>query len=69
MGLPTFKRLAFRLLVLLAAIGLVLLLVSPDLSENDDPQKTLNRGLSTDPDSLDPHKYSSVEAARILRDF
>jgi ABC-type oligopeptide transport system substrate-binding subunit len=37
---------------------------------NDSPQvSTLNRGLASDPESLDPHKMRSVQAGDVLRDI
>ena len=30
---------------------------------------TLNRGISSDPETLDPQKFSSVQAADVLRDI
>jgi oligopeptide transport system substrate-binding protein len=63
---------AFRMLLLaallLTAIGLALLL----RDESGGPgqqQPTLHRGLSSDPESIDPHKARSVQAAEVLRDI
>ena len=62
----------FRMLLLaallLTAVGLALLL----RDESGGPgqqQPTLHRGLSSDPESIDPHKARSVQAAEVLRDI
>jgi oligopeptide transport system substrate-binding protein len=36
---------------------------------NGPPVSTLNRGLLTDPESIDPHKARSTQAAEVLRDI
>ena len=62
----------FRMLLLaallLAAIGLALLL-RDESRESGQQQPTLHRGLSSDPESIDPHKARSVQAAEVLRDI
>ena len=62
----------FRMLLLaallLAAIGLALLL-RDESGEPGQQQPTLHRGLSSDPESIDPHKARSVQAAEVLRDI
>ncbi len=53
-----FKKIAYTaLLLLVAACG------------REDNTTTLNRGLATDPESLDAHKSSSIQAADVLRDL
>ena len=37
--------------------------------DDDGHQSVLNRGLATDPESLDPHKARTVQAADVLRDI
>jgi len=54
--------------VLLVAIGLML--ASCGKSVDSEPEvSTLHRGLSSDPESVDPHKSRSVQAAEVLRDI
>ena len=54
--------------VLLVAIGLVLM--SCGKSVDSGPEvSTLHRGLVSDPESVDPHKLRSVQAAEVLRDI
>ena len=56
-----------RLLLLLVV---VLGAASCGKAGNDGPQvPTLHRGLSSDPESVDPHKARSVQAANVLRDI
>ena len=56
-----------RLLLLLVV---VLGAASCGKSGNDGPQvPTLHRGLSSDPESVDPHKARSVQAGNVLRDI
>jgi len=55
--------------------ALLLIVVAASLwscgeSGNEVPQgSTLDRGLSSDPESLDPHKMRSVQAGEVLRDI
>lgn len=56
-----------RTLVCLIA---VILVVSCGASEDPDSSlSTLHRGLSSDPESLDPHKARSTQASDVLRDI
>ena len=58
---------SFRI-VLLVAMGLML--VSCGKSVDSGPEvSTLHRGLPSDPESVDPHKSRSVQAAEVLRDI
>ena len=61
-------RIVLLATLLLAAIGLVLLLGGEDAGPGTQPP-TLHRGLSSDPESIDPHKIRSVQAAEVLRDI
>jgi oligopeptide transport system substrate-binding protein len=62
------RRMKTIRIVLLLAAGLAAW--SCGESGNDGPQiPTLNRGLSTDPESIDPHKARSTQAAEVLRDI
>jgi oligopeptide transport system substrate-binding protein len=57
---------------LLRLVALFTLLAVGACGGSDDPQgpvNTLERGLSTDPESLDHHKARSTQAAEILRDI
>ncbi len=47
-------------------LGTTLLLCSPALAM---AETVLNRGNNTDPETLDPHKYTTLYAANILRDL
>jgi ABC-type oligopeptide transport system substrate-binding subunit len=63
--LRRMKSLKALLLVIVAAS-----LWSCAESGNENPQSaTLHRGLSSDPESLDPHKMRSVQAGEVLRDI
>jgi len=54
--------------VLLVALGLTL--VSCGKAVDSGPEASiLHRGLSVDPESVDPHKSRSVQAAEVLRDI
>jgi len=60
-------RIAYRLTFLLAAC---LAAWSCGESGNNGPSiSTLNRGLVTDPESIDPHKARSTQASQVLRDI
>ncbi|MDH3409629.1 MAG: peptide ABC transporter substrate-binding protein, partial [Gammaproteobacteria bacterium] len=63
---------ALRLGALLAAsivlLGALLFACSDPASEIA-AESVLHRGLSSDPESLDPHKARSVQAAEVLRDI
>ena len=54
--------------IFFALVGLVLAGCSDPRSETDS-SSIIRRGLSGDPESLDPHHYSSDQAAFILRDI
>jgi len=54
--------------LLLAAISLALFL-GGDTGDSGRPSSTLHRGLTSDPESIDPHKARSTQAAEILRDI
>ena len=61
----------FRIALLLV-VGIVVAytLLSSDESGNDSPVvPTLSRGLVSDPESIDPHKVRSTQAAQVLRDI
>lgn len=56
----------------LVSIGLTLVLTSVSCSRPSDlgdQLSVLNRGLNGAPDSLDPHKFHSTQAAEVLRDI
>ena len=58
------------ILALAACAGAFLVLKSDDKPGTDAPSvATLNRGLVSDPESLDPHKARSTQAAEVLRDI
>ncbi len=61
----------FRLaLLLVVGIAIAYALLSNDEPGNDSPSvPTLSRGLVTDPESIDPHKVRSTQAAQVLRDI
>ena len=51
------------------AIVAIALYSYEDVEDSAAANSTLNRGLSTDPESLDPHKMRSVQAGEVLRDI
>jgi len=55
-------------LVLLVALGLTLVSCGNPVDPKAEVT-TLHRGLSIDPESVDPHKSRSVQAAEVLRDI
>ena len=61
----------FRIaLLLVVGIAVAYALLSNDEPGNDSPSvSTLSRGLVTDPESIDPHKVRSTQAAQVLRDI
>jgi len=61
-------RMVLLAALLLAAIGLALLLRDEN-GGAEQQQSILHRGLSSDPESIDPHKARSVQAAEVLRDI
>ena len=62
------SRFALLVTLLLAVIGLALIL-GDESGGPGQQQPTLHRGLSSDPESIDPHKARSVQAAEVLRDI
>ena len=60
-----------NVLIVLASFAVVAVaLYSYDSADDSTPAvSTLNRGLSTDPESLDPHKMRSTQAADVMRDI
>ena len=64
---------SLRILSLLAAIAIAVgvLLVFVDKTRDDAAPsvQTLQRGISSDPESLDPHKMRSVQAGEVMRDI
>jgi oligopeptide transport system substrate-binding protein len=62
------RRLRLGLVLLIGAAALSLVSCSAGEDPAADPS-VLHRGLSSDPESLDPHKARSVQAADILRDI
>ncbi len=60
-------RMVLLAALLLAAIGLVML--RDENGGAEQQQSILHRGLSSDPESIDPHKARSVQAAEVLRDI
>ena len=59
-----------RLLLVIAVIALVAVIVinnTPD--ETPVADQVLHRGLTSDPESLDPHKARSTQAGDVLRDL
>lgn len=67
----TRRRSFFVFAVVLAAIavGVLLLYVSPEDDPGAGAGRALHRGLGSAPDSFDPHKARSVQAATVLRDI
>ena len=61
-------RIVLLAALLLAAISLALLL-GGESGDSGRPPSTLQRGLSSDPESIDPHKARSTQAAEVLRDI
>ncbi len=61
-------RIVLLATLLLAAIILALWLGGEDAGPGTQ-LSTLHRGLSSDPESIDPHKIRSVQAAEVLRDI
>ncbi len=61
-------RMVLLAALLLAAFGLALLL-DGEPGDSGRPPSTLQRGLNTDPESIDPHKARSVQASEVLRDI
>ncbi len=65
--MKAFRMVLFAAL-LLAGVGLALFLDDKP-GDSGRPASTLQRGLNTDPESIDPHKARSVQAAEVLRDI
>jgi ABC-type oligopeptide transport system substrate-binding subunit len=63
-------QLRSKLLVVAAAVISAVVLWSCSGPQDQGPEVSLlNRGLSSDPESLDPHKVRSVQAGEVLRDI
>jgi ABC-type oligopeptide transport system substrate-binding subunit len=58
-----------RNLCLLAAALAAALWSCGDAGRSGAPESALHRGLSSDPETLDPHKARSVQAGEVLRDI
>jgi oligopeptide transport system substrate-binding protein len=59
-----------RILLLATVVALGFAAISCSKSDNDGPQvSTLQRGLTSDPESIDPHKARSTQSGEILRDI
>jgi oligopeptide transport system substrate-binding protein len=59
-----------RILLLATVVALGFAAISCGKSGNDGPQvSTLQRGLTSDPESIDPHKARSTQSGEILRDI
>ena len=66
----SFNWLGSRAVLRLAVIGCFLAIISScSVEESTLNERTLNRGLNGDPESLDPHKFTSIQAADVLRDI
>ncbi len=63
------KRLAFRIAILLALAGVGAYVYFGLPATVDDGETVLRRGNGAEPESLDPHKARSVQAADVLRDI
>lgn len=63
------RRSFFVFAVVLAAIAVGVLLLYPSPEDNPGAGRALHRGLGSAPDSFDPHKARSVQAATVLRDI
>ncbi len=59
-----------RLSQFFLAIALVLNFIGCDVGiESENDARVLNRGLNGDPESLDPHHFTSTQSANVLRDL
>jgi len=56
-------------LLLLAIVGATVVACGGPDDDDGARVATLHRGLSSDPESLDPHKARSVQAGDVLRDI
>ncbi len=64
------KHLYFKYLLVTIGLSLAVTSVSCSRSSNiGEPLNVLNRGLNGAPESLDPHKFHSTQAAEVLRDI
>jgi oligopeptide transport system substrate-binding protein len=63
------KRLAFRIAIVLALVGVGAYSYFGLPATVDDGETVLRRGNGAEPESLDPHKARSVQAADVLRDI
>lgn len=61
---PRARLLFFCMFVLLSSYG-----CDSDRALGGNGSSTLNRGLNVEPESLDPHRFSSNSAANVLRDI
>ena len=63
------RKRAFRaaIVLLLVAIGAYIVISAPDTTA--DVETALHRGNGAEPESLDPHKARSIQAADVLRDI
>jgi len=61
---PRARLLFFCMFVLLSSFG-----CDSDRLSGSNGSSTLNRGLNIEPESLDPHRFSSNSAANVLRDI
>jgi ABC-type oligopeptide transport system substrate-binding subunit len=58
-----------RILLVIAAALATTLWSCGDAGRSSEPESVLHRGLSSDPETLDPHKARSVQAGEVLRDI
>ena len=63
------KRLVFRIVIVLALVGVGAYFYFGLPATVDDGETVLRRGNGAEPESLDPHKARSVQAADVLRDI
>ena len=63
------KRLAFRIAIVLALVGIGAYFYFGLPAIVDDGETVLHRGNGAEPESLDPHKSRSIQASDVLRDI
>ena len=63
------KKLLALLLVAVVAAAYFFIQQGDGPGADGPAVEVLNRGLSTDPESIDPHKARSTQAAEVLRDI